>query len=188
VSSVLVRPGSGVLLDRDGVLNAITADDQTTHGPTDLASLRLLPGVLEASRQLRAAGLVLVGVTNQPDIARGRTTAATVAAINEILRDTLALAEILTCPHDEADGCPCRKPAPGLLQTAIARYHLDPARTVMVGDRWSDVVAGQHAGCWTILVSPHPADPVRHREHCQPDALATDLLSAVPTILAWCGR
>src|SRR5439155_6336236 len=138
--------------------------DGVPHPPHDLAEFELLPGVPEALARLAAAGFALVVVTNQPDVARGTQTRARVDELNDRVRATLPVLDVLTCFHDDADGCACRKPKPGLLLEAARRWHLDPGRSFMVGDRWSDVVGGRAAGCRTVLIET----PYSKLERCLP--------------------
>jgi D-glycero-D-manno-heptose 1,7-bisphosphate phosphatase len=139
-----------VFLDRDGVINRALIRDGKPYPPSSAADLEILPGVPQALQRLRAVGYRLVVVTNQPDVARGSITAASVETINQRLRKILPLDEIRVCPHDDADSCECRKPKPGLL---LQRPTHDMAASVMVGDRWRDISAGLAAGCGaTILV------------------------------------
>lgn len=139
-----------VFLDRDGVINRALVRDGKPYPPASAEDVEILPGVPEALRRLRAAGYRLIVVTNQPDIARGSATAASIEAINERLRQTLPLDEIRVCPHDDTDNCDCRKPKPGLLLQPPAH---DMAASVIVGDRWRDISAGLSAGCGaTILI------------------------------------
>lgn len=144
--------GSGVFLDRDGVLNSVVVVDGTPHPPTSAEQTQLLPGVERACRALKDAGLLLLVVTNQPDIARGRTTLAEVELINDKLRSLLPLDEVIVCPHDDDDHCPCRKPRPGMLIEAASRWHIDLPASIMVGDRRRDIDAGRAAGVSTVFV------------------------------------
>lgn len=145
-------PRRAVFLDRDGVLNATRVVDGVPRPPASVDDLRILPGVREACGRLRAAGYLLLVVTNQPDVSRGTLDAATLAAMNRRLRDELPLDDVLVCPHDDADACACRKPNPGLLVEGARRWSVDLERSYMVGDRWRDVEAGRRAGCTTIFV------------------------------------
>jgi D-glycero-D-manno-heptose 1,7-bisphosphate phosphatase len=172
-----LRPA--VFLDRDGVLNRALVRDGVPHPPHDLSDFELLPGVPEALARLAAAGFALVVVTNQPDVARGTQTRARVDEINDRVRAMLPVLDVLTCFHDNADNCACRKPKPGLLLEAARRWGLDLARSFMVGDRWSDVVAGQAAGCRTILVETPYSKP----ERCSPDHRAANLSEGAAWIL-----
>lgn len=169
-----------VFLDRDGVLNRALPEGRSTRPPRSLDELEVLPGVPEALRRLQAAGFVLVGVSNQPDLARGLTSAARVGELNAALLARLpGLVDILVCPHDDADACACRKPRPGLLLEAARRFGLDLSRSALVGDRWSDVEAGRAAGCRTVLVET----PFSGRERCRPDLVARDLAQAAELLL-----
>jgi D-glycero-D-manno-heptose 1,7-bisphosphate phosphatase len=170
-----------VFLDRDGVLNRCFLRDGVTRPPAHLDELELLPGVPQALARLAAAGFALVVVTNQPDVARGTQTRAAVEAINARLLDELPLLDVFTCFHDGPDGCACRKPRPGLLLEAAARYGLDLGCSFLVGDRWSDVVAGQAAGCRAVLIDTPHSGP----ERCRPDHRAADLGAAADWILSF---
>ncbi|MCX7932800.1 MAG: HAD-IIIA family hydrolase [Rhodovarius sp.] len=170
-----------VFLDRDGVLNAALLDARGRPlPPPGLEQLVILPGVPEACARLRAAGFLLIGCTNQPDIARGTTTAAAVAAINAAVVQAAGLIEMRLCPHDDADGCACRKPRPGLLLAAAAAHGIDLRASWMVGDRWRDVAAGQAAGCRTIFIDRGYAEPLPDPPA---DLLADGLPSAADMIL-----
>jgi D-glycero-D-manno-heptose 1,7-bisphosphate phosphatase len=140
-------------LDRDGVLNAaIPGAGRIPLPPRSLDEIELLPRVPEACAALREAGFRLVVATNQPDVARGTQDRRIVEAMNAQLAKELAIDEVQVCWHDDADGCPCRKPQAGLLFDTMDRLGADPARCVMVGDRWRDIEAGNRAGCRTALV------------------------------------
>lgn len=139
-------------LDRDGVINE---DHGYVHRPEEFA---LLPGVERALKRLRKAGFLLILVTNQSGVARGYFTEEAVSALHDHLAQLLAQQEvafdgIYHCPH-HPDGkvaryarhCACRKPQPGMLLQAIADLGIDPARSFIVGDKQSDLEAGEAAG------------------------------------------
>lgn len=140
-----------VFLDRDGTLN------REIGYIGDPAALELLPGVVPALADLAAAGYALVVVTNQSAIGRGHFTAAQVEAVHERLRALLAaggvvLDGVFVCPHAPDAGCPCRKPAPGLLLTARDALDLDLGTSWLVGDSAKDVAAARAAGVRPLLV------------------------------------
>jgi D-glycero-D-manno-heptose 1,7-bisphosphate phosphatase len=141
-----------VFLDRDGVINRAFIRDGVPRPPASLADLEILPSVPEALRALRAHGYSLVVVTNQPDVARGTCSRALVDSINQRLKQRLQLDAILTCFHDNADRCECRKPKPGLLLQAAHEFDINLPLSFMVGDRWRDLEAGKRAGCRTFFV------------------------------------
>ena len=168
-----------VFLDRDGVLNRAFVRDGRPHPPARVDDLEVLPGVAAAVERLREAGFQAIVVTNQPDIARGTTSPGDVDAIHRTLTSVVPIDEVLVCPHDDADGCGCRKPLPGLLVDAAERRGIDLASSVMVGDRWRDVEAGRAAGCRTVFVDRGYREP----RPTGSDAEVPDLPAAVTWIL-----
>jgi len=161
-----------VFLDRDGVLNRAIVRNGTPYPPSGLAEFEVLPGVVEACAALRAAGFLLIVVTNQPDVARGTQRREVVEAINDALRAQVPLDDIRVCYHDGVDGCTCRKPQPGLLLQAAQDWQIDLANSFLVGDRWKDIEAGRRAGCTTILIDYGYAEAQRSVPDCSVRSLA----------------
>jgi D-glycero-D-manno-heptose 1,7-bisphosphate phosphatase len=141
-----------IFLDRDGVLDRAVVRDGKPYPPASVEELDVPAEVPAALRLAKDAGFLLIGVTNQPDVARGTTARETVEAINRKLLESLPLVEIRACYHDDRDGCDCRKPLPGMLLQAAAEHQIDLSRSYMIGDRWRDVEAGRRAGCRTIWI------------------------------------
>jgi D-glycero-D-manno-heptose 1,7-bisphosphate phosphatase len=167
-----------VFLDRDGVLNEAVVVDGRPTPPGSVAEFRLRPGVVEACIELHEAGFALVVVTNQPDVARGRQTQAELDRIHDRLRQLLPIDDIVVCRHDDADGCECRKPRPGMLLSAAERLELDLSGSVGVGDRWRDVEAARRAGVRSVFVECHYDEP----GGTGADIVVGSLLEAVPWI------
>lgn len=174
----VARPA--VFLDRDGVLNATYVIAGTPRPPRSIEEVRIVTSAGEACRQLKAAGYALIVVTNQPNIARGTETFEGVRAINAAVAAEVPVDEFVICPHDDADGCACRKPKPGMLTDAAKRLGLDLRRSFMVGDRWRDVEAGRRAGCVTVYVDRGYAE----KRPNSPDMVVRELAEAVPHIVA----
>jgi D-glycero-D-manno-heptose 1,7-bisphosphate phosphatase len=170
---------SAVFLDRDGVLVEATVRDGVPQSARNLAELQILPGVEQACERLRAAGFVLIVVTNQPDVARGVLTAEAVEEMHRELHERLPLDDFAVCFHDDADGCDCRKPQPGLLLAAAERWKVDFATSFLVGDRWRDVEAARRAGCRAIFVDRGYAETIAS----EPDATVRNLEEAAEWIL-----
>ena len=160
-----------VFLDRDGTL--IEDMDYLS----DPARVRVLPGVRAALGRLRAAGFLLVIVTNQSGIGRGYFTEDDHAAVAAAVRTALDidLDGEYHCPHAPDDGCDCRKPSPGMLCRAAEDLAIDLSRSVMVGDREGDALAGLAAGCRSVVLGTGPAPEAAER--------ARDLSAAVALIL-----
>ena len=174
------RMARAVFLDRDGVLNEALVRDGRPYPPASVEELRIFPEAAAALRGLKGAGFLLIVVTNQPDVARGTQSRATAEALNATLRAALAVDDVLVCWHDDADGCECRKPKPGLLLDAAARYAIDLRGSFLVGDRWRDIDAGAAAGCRTVLIDRGYRE--RAPGHA-PDFRAASLGAAVDWIL-----
>lgn len=149
----------GVFLDRDGVINRVLLRQGRPFPPASLRELKFLPGVTKCLRELSAADYWLVGVTNQPDVARGTQTREVVEQINSTILKKLPIKEIFTCYHDDDDNCDCRKPRPGLILQGAAKYNIDLSQSWMVGDRWKDVAAGKSAGLRTIFIDYNYQEP-----------------------------
>ncbi|MGA2593079.1 MAG: HAD family hydrolase [Bryobacteraceae bacterium] len=171
-----------VFLDRDGVLTDALLRDGKPYAAVTLAETRIAPDAPAALARLKAAGFLLVVVTNQPDVARGIARREDVEAIHAALRAALPLDACFVCYHDDADACTCRKPLPGLLTQAAAEYGIDLARSFMIGDRWRDVDAGAAAGCRTIWIDRGYREPPPAHA---PDARVGTLAAAAEWIL--CG-
>jgi len=171
-----------VFLDRDGVLNRATVKNGKPYPPATLAELQILPDAPSALESLKAAGFLLIGVTNQPDVARRTQQQEVVEAINAALLAALPLQEMLVCYHDDRDGCECRKPLPGLLLKAAARYNIDLPSSFLIGDRGKDIETGRRAGCRTVLIDYGYAEIGLGR--CPPDQTVHSLSEATAWILS----
>jgi D-glycero-D-manno-heptose 1,7-bisphosphate phosphatase len=168
-----------VFLDRDGVINRAVIRDGKPYPPPTLDDFALEDGVVGAITRLRAAGLLIVVVTNQPDVATGLQRRDVVDAMHARLASTALCDAIKVCWHVAGDDCTCRKPRPGMLLQAAAEWHIDLGRSFMVGDRWVDVAAGRAAGCYTCWIDRGYAEPAPHA----PDALVKSLPEAADRIL-----
>ncbi|MGE5538013.1 MAG: D-glycero-alpha-D-manno-heptose-1,7-bisphosphate 7-phosphatase [Gemmatimonas sp.] len=176
----MARGRPAVFLDRDGVVVRGLIRGGKSYAPRCLAEFRLLPGAAGAVRKLHRRGFRVVIVTNQPDIGNGIIDRAVVEAMHERLRRAMPIDAIEICPHRQTDGCSCRKPKAGMLRAAARRSGIDLHRSIMVGDRPSDVVAGAKAGCYTIFVD-------RRLERCvevKPNKTVRSLPEASRHILA----
>jgi D-glycero-D-manno-heptose 1,7-bisphosphate phosphatase len=165
-----------IFLDRDGVLN----EDRTTYvyRPADF----IIPdGVVEALRRFKAAGYMLIVVTNQAGIAKGIYSRQDVMMCHHYLQEQCGylLDDIYLSPHhpDYSSQSLTRKPDSLMLEKAMAKYDIDPARSWMIGDRYRDVQAGQRAGVHTVQITDNLSQyPVA-------DRVAINLLAACSFVL-----
>ncbi len=173
-------PGQrAVFLDRDGVINQAVVRGGKPYPPASVDELVIVADAPTALQALKEAGFLLLVVTNQPDIARGKQNLAAVEAIHQALQKVLPLDDFFLCPHDDADSCNCRKPRPGLLLRGADKYHIDLSRSFMVGDRWRDIEAGAEAGCATVWLD---LGYLEKRSSMKPSATVNSLLAAVDWI------
>jgi len=173
-----------IFLDRDGTINV------EKDYLIDPAEFVLLPGVGEALRRGQEAGFFLIVVTNQSGVARGYFTASAVEELHDHLQKELLsfgvrIDAFYLCPHHPEHGagpCHCRKGEPGMLLQAAREHHINLAASWMIGDKRSDVEAGIHAGCRSILV--RTGYGVREEQGLPPSSLIADSLTeAIELIL-----
>ncbi|GIJ33551.1 histidinol-phosphate phosphatase family domain-containing protein/HAD-superfamily hydrolase, subfamily IIIA [Micromonospora sediminimaris] len=164
-----------VLLDRDGTL----VEDVPYNSDPD--KVRPMPGARAALDRLRAAGLKLAVVTNQSGLARGLFTEGELHRVHRRIEALLGPFDSWhVCPHDDGDGCACRKPRPGLVHAAARALGTVPARCALIGDIGRDVTAALAAGAAGILV---PTPVTRTEEVAAAPWVAADLATAVTEIL-----
>jgi D-glycero-D-manno-heptose 1,7-bisphosphate phosphatase len=142
-----------IFLDRDGVIIENRADyvRQWAH-------VTVLPRAMDALSGFQHEGFKIIIVTNQSAVGRGLMTFEDAQLINERLVKTIKenggwVDGVFMCPHKPEDNCVCRKPQPGLLLQAATKLSLDLRSSWMIGDAWTDLLAGQSAGVeGTIMV------------------------------------
>lgn len=134
-----------LFLDRDGVINV---DHGYVSRPADF---EVIDGVFDALRAAVERGIALIVVTNQSGIARGYFSQqeyddleAYMAAL--FASEGCALTAIYHCPHGPDAQCSCRKPEPGMILRAAREHDIDLSRSVLVGDKQSDIDAACNAG------------------------------------------
>jgi D-glycero-D-manno-heptose 1,7-bisphosphate phosphatase len=168
------RPAA--FLDRDGVINVEVGH---LHRIEDFA---FVDHAIEGMKRLASSGYTLVVVTNQAGIAKGlygepEYRALTDHMLSELGRAGIQVAGVYHCPHHPqgliaryAQACDCRKPRPGMLLAAARDHHLDLSRSVLIGDKTSDTLAGRAAGLQTTVLveTGHalPPDAREHADHC----------------------
>lgn len=168
-----------VFLDRDGVINRSDVVDGKPYAPRHLENFDFLPGVLEAVGAIQRAGFPVIVVTNQPDIGNGLVDKAVIDQMNETVVETLGVDALYMCAHRQDEECRCRKPKPGMLEAAASDLALQLEGSYMVGDRSSDILAGQAAGCYAIHIDYGYAEKMKGK----PDHTVGGLSEAVSHIL-----
>lgn len=167
-----------VFIDRDGTLGG---SDKVIY-PGDF---KLFPGVKESINLLKDNNILVYSFTNQPGIANGE---AAVRQFEEELK-SFGLDKAYICPHRHDEGCACRKPSPGMLKRAASENKLELNRCAVIGDRWTDLLAADEAGCFKILVQTGSGQEAYEKYinkqyfgrwgQIQPDFIASDLNEAI---------
>ncbi len=172
-----------VFLDRDGVINKPVIRRGRPYPPKELNDFEVYEDVAAGSARLDAAGYLLVVVTNQPDVARGRQTRAAVEAMHRKMLEALPqIARVEVCWHagDKwADPCDCRKPQPGMVLRGAKALHVDLSQSFLIGDRWQDIDCGHSAGCRTVFIDRNYSEALKR----PPDWSVQSFGQAVEVIL-----
>lgn len=168
---------AAVFFERDGILNLADTTPKGQTSPLTLDDFRINTDARAALRTLKSAGFILIVISNQPGLSCGYLSRRELDLMHMELRRQFPLDDILICPHDEADECPCRKPKPGLLLEAGFKWHLDLDHSFVVSDKWQDAQAAHIAGCTSLLVR----SPLNGSGHH--DFVLDDLDGAVQKIL-----
>jgi D-glycero-D-manno-heptose 1,7-bisphosphate phosphatase len=159
---------AGVFIERDGVLNRAQVTGNHQSSPLRMEDFQVNLEAADWLGKLKASGLVLIATTNQPSLSRGLLSRRELDRMHDILRRALPLDDILVCPHDETDRCPCRKPRPGLLVEAGFKWHLNLDHSFVISDKWYDAEAARNTGCTSLLIESPWLGKV-HRDFVLPD-------------------
>ncbi|HXN21522.1 MAG TPA: HAD family hydrolase [Candidatus Dormibacteraeota bacterium] len=179
-----MRPA--VFLDRDGTL--CEEMGYLNH----LSRLRMFPYAAEAVRLINDKNVPVIIVTNQSGVARGIFPESLLREVHDSINAELARAGagvegIYYCAHRSEDNCNCRKPRPGLLETAAREHQLDLTRSFVVGDRYADIEMAHRSGARAILVlTGYGRGEYEYhgtRWPRQPEFVAEDLMQAAGWII-----
>ncbi|MFH1242489.1 MAG: HAD family hydrolase [Pseudomonadota bacterium] len=182
-----------VFLDRDGTIN-----EQVGY-VNHISRFVLLPGTAEAIRLLNSRDYLAIIITNQSGVARGYFPLELVDKVHNHLKDLLrkegaTIDGIFVCPHypggevkEYGIDCNCRKPRPGLIQTALENFDIDVSRSYVIGDRNTDMKLANQCGLKGILVRTGygvgDLEYVLPQSQVKPNHVADDLLDAVLWII-----
>ncbi len=144
-----------LFLDRDGVINV-------DHGYVGrVEDFEFVEGILELIREAEAEGYLPIVVTNQSGIGRGYYSEADFEKVTAYMLKKMQEAgigigreQVFFCPHSPEEQCACRKPQPGMLLEAIEHFGIDPAASILIGDKASDIEAARAAGVERAVLIP----------------------------------
>lgn len=188
-------------IDRDGVINEIVFNEDTEQldSPFSVSEFRFLPGAVGGLKKLYENGMELFIVSNQPAAAKGKVTLAELYDINtfmvkELQKEGVAITEVSICPHHPKGSdktkerfliraCNCRKPEPGQILKIMKKHRIDPAHSYMIGDAYTDMLAGRNAGVKTAFVGDYKCDVCGRLDFVKPDIIGKDLVEIAEKII-----
>ena len=175
-------PRAAIFLDRDGTII------EDAGYPNNPKQVQLIPGAGVALVALSQLVYALVVVSNQSGVGRGIITAQQAKLVHQRFIEVLAQANVQIdasyyCYHSPDDECICRKPAIGMLECAATELDIALNRSVMIGDKLTDILAGQRAQCQTVLLCSSKSDDDQATS-VKPDFYATDWSDIVQFISA----
>jgi len=163
-----------VFFERDGILARSASGNGTA---VNLEDFRVCEDAVAPLRRLREAGFFLFATTNQPGITSNAPDWRELDRMHAVLVRRLGLDDVLVCPHEPDDQCPCRKPQPGLLLEAARRHGVDLDHSFVVSERWVDAEMADAAGATSVLIRSELNGKGHH------DFVVPDLDAAVTKIL-----
>jgi D-glycero-D-manno-heptose 1,7-bisphosphate phosphatase len=174
-----------LFIDRDGVINKDPGGWTKTNYVTNWKDFHFVPGTLQALKILKEKDIKAIIASNQGGVNKGLYTRAELSKVNSLMLKEIeksggAIEEVFYCIHKDEDNCECRKPKPGMLESAARKHGIDPKTTYFIGDAPKDIMAGKRIGCGTILVLSGKSSR-KDIEGWQekPDHVFKDLLEAV---------
>jgi D-glycero-D-manno-heptose 1,7-bisphosphate phosphatase len=170
---------SAVFLDRDGVINTPTIINGKPYAPIKLKDFEIIDGVAQAIQNFTRAGLEVVVITNQPEIARHQLSQKELDDMHNVIKRATGIKNFYCCTHIDEDLCKCRKPKPGLLNESSTDLNLNLKNSFLVGDRWRDIEAGQTVGCKCFFIDYS----YREKQPKKPYTKVRSLLEASKLIL-----
>jgi len=176
-----------IFLDRDGTINHMVAysGSEPYDSPQRPEDITIVDGIKEIISWAKRNNLLVVEITNQPGVAKGKMSQETADNIQATIHSQIPpLDKIFICPHLSSDNCICRKPKPGLLIQAATELNIDLTRSIFIGDGAVDVLAGQAVGCKTIILLHNNNLPAKVEEakNAPADYRVTSFSEVIPIL------
>ena len=191
----LTKKNKAIFLDRDGVINEMVYNPEfgIVDSPHNPKEFKFLNGVTEAIKLFKEMGFLVIIVSNQPAVAKGKMTLDLLSKIDkkmekELSKEKAHFDAIYYCLHHPDSlqvkvkrylkNCNCRKPKPGLLLKAAKDFNIDLAKSYLIGDGLIDIQAGKEAGCQTVFLGNLKAYwfEAMEKQKIKPDFFTKNLL------------
>lgn len=182
-----------IFFDRDGVINEIVFNDdiEQLDSPFSWEEFIYKPNVVETLKAIQEQGYYIFIVTNQPAAAKGKVSLERLYELNRCMAEDLAekgvaVEFVSMCPHHPKGSgramapfligkCNCRKPKAGMMKSLLERYQIDMGDSFMVGDAYTDILAGKEAGLQTVFLGELKCDSCQRMKEYQPSFVIHDI-------------
>jgi D-glycero-D-manno-heptose 1,7-bisphosphate phosphatase len=149
----MVSYNKAIFLDRDGVLVKSFIRKRKSFAPTKLKDFRIYKESKKCVKKLNSLGFKIFVITNQPDVGKKLISKNTLNKMHNHLKKQIEIDKIYTCTHTQEQKCMCRKPKTAMVLKAAKVYKINLKKSYMIGDRSSDILCGNKAGCKTIFIN-----------------------------------
>lgn len=157
---------AGVFIDRDLLFSEMggePAEKRNVVKPLPKDRFRVNTELRSALERVRVHPELMVFLTtHQPKLSQGTLSRWELDNIHRLLMRVFPIDDIFICAHEETDGCPCRKPKPGLLVEAAFKWHVDLDRSYVISEQWEDAMAAHNAGATSFLLNSSRIKNSRH--------------------------
>lgn len=183
--------------DRDGVINELYFNEETEQldSPFDVSDFQYKENIIDVLLYLQRNGYYIFIVTNQPAAAKGKVSLQKLYELNKWLVKDLhdkgvEVEFINMCPHHPKGDfrtkarflireCNCRKPKAGLITDLMAVYNINSEKSFMIGDSYTDILAGKHAGLPTVFLGEMKCDVCHCLHGNKPDWIIKDITELI---------
>lgn len=142
-----------IIFDRDGTLNKLVNQEKELRSPRSLDEFKLIEGAREVLMTLKSQGNFIGIATNQPEVSRKFISIEELNLMHKYLLEEIECIDVIeVCVHDNQDNCICRKPRVGLLEKIFENYNISKDYCYIIGDKWTDVLAGKNFKIKSILI------------------------------------
>ena len=147
----MVSSKRAIFLDRDGVLVEAPTIRNKPKSIKKLKELKFINGVISFCNYYKKKNFLLIMVTNQPEVSRGKNSKKNVIEINNFIQQKLKLDDLFVC-YSNDDKNFNRKPNPGMVLKSKSKHKLNLKKSYIIGDRWRDIGVAHNSGCISIFI------------------------------------
>ena len=141
-----------IFWDRDGIINEIEVKEGKSLSPRRFKDFKVFPFIKDLLEETYKLGYLNLIFTNQPDISRLLMDKNELNKMHKFLMKNFTINKIYFCPHSDEDNCKCRKPLPGMILKGMKDFSLDLNKSIVIGDRITDIISGQLAGIKNLFL------------------------------------